>query len=411
MDWQVPGEVVEAIAQQRWHALWEPSGTTRLLNHGSFGRPFKAVRDLQQDLSARIDADPGEFFREGHEERIRSAADEVGRSLDVGNGRSVAFRHNTSTAILDAVGSLTRRDDVVLMTNLGYGGVEIGVRSLADKIGFRMVTVEFEKLDDVVDVSARVVDAVRTHRPAVVVLDEITSDTALLLPVADLAAAIREVSPGTRVVVDGAHSAGMLSSPAINLADVWVSNLHKWPCAATGAGVIVARTGAEIGPLQRSWSGEQTYPDSFTWTGTDDATAYLTAPLALEMLSLMRSAGLDGHIDAVLDDTCSALAAAWDVSTDARPETMRAPWMRLVALPVPGPRTYDWAGWAMASARRSLDLDVAVTFFGEAAYVRLSAHGYNTAADYERVAELPALLVEFEDEAPLPDSTGTPPPE
>lgn len=384
--------MVDAIEQHRWQELWELSGATRLLNHGSFGRPFQAVRDLQQDLSARIDADPGEFFRESHEERIRSAADEVGRYLGVGNGRTVAFRHNASTAVIDAVGSIARRDDVVLMTNLGYGGVEIGVRSLADKMGLRVIKVEFEKLDDVVDLSARVVDAVRTHRPAVVVLDEITSDTALLLPVAEVATAMQEVSPHTRVVVDGAHSAGMLSSPAFDVVDVWVSNLHKWPCAATGSGVIVARDGTEIGPLQRSWSGDQTYPDSFTWTGTDDSTAYLTAPLALEILDQMKSSGLDGHIDEVLDKVCSSLAAEWDVSTDARPETMRAPWMRLVELPVPGPRTQDWAAWAMASARRSLELDVAVTFFGEDAYVRLSAHGYNTVADYERLAELPVVL-------------------
>jgi len=66
--------------------------------------------------------------------------------------------------------------------------------------------------------------------------------------------------------------------------------------------------------------------------------------------------------------------------------------MRLVELPVSGPYTHDWAASAMTAARNSLDLDVAVTFFGERAYVRLSAHGYNTAADYERVAELVAVL-------------------
>lgn len=388
----MPVGVVDAIEKQRWQDLWQPPGRTRLLNHGSFGRPLRAVRDLQEDLGAQLDADPGEFFRENHDERIRSAADEVGRSLGVGIGRSVAFRHNASTAILDAVGSVARRDDVVLMTNLGYGGVGIGVRSLADKIGFRVVTVGFERLSLMGDLSTRVVDAVRTHRPAVIVLDEITSDTALLLPVGELATAIREVSPDTRVVVDGAHSAGMLSSPALEGSDVWVSNLHKWPCAAPGSAVIVAEDGAEIGPLQRSWSGEQTYPDSFTWTGTDDSTAYLTAPLALEMLGRMKSSGLNGHIDELLDKACSAVAADWEVPIDARPEGMRAPWMRLVELPVPGPRTQDWAAWAMATARRSLDLDVAVTFFGEGAYVRLSAHGYNTVADYQRLPELPAVL-------------------
>jgi isopenicillin-N epimerase len=281
---------------------------------------------------------------------------------------------------------------VVLTTNLGYGGIEIGLRRLADLVGYRVVTIGFERLDDVVHIGERITDAVSTHRPAVVVLDEITSDTALLLPVNDLAAAIREISPATRVVVDGAHS-GMLARPAIDAADVWVTNLHKWPCAARGAAVIAAARGAEVGPLQSSWTGEETYPDSFTWTGTDDRTAFLTAPLALRILDLMRTSGLDMHIAEVLDKACSALSAEWDVATDARPESMRAPWMRLVELSVPGPRTYEWAASVMTTAR-SLDLDVAVTFFGEDAYVRLSAHGYNQAADYERVAELPALLAQ-----------------
>lgn len=395
MDQQasVPVEVIDAIQEQRWHELWEPSGTIRLLNHGSFGRPFKVVRDLQQRLEIEIDADPGEHFRETHEQVMRGAADGVGRLLGLDKDKAIAFRHNVSTAIVDAVGSVARHGDTVLTTNLGYGGIEIGLRRLADMVGFQVVTIEFEGLDDVVDLGDRILGAVRAHRPAVVVLDEITSDTALLLPVTELAPAIREISPTTRVVVDGAHS-GMLSPPCFDAADVWVTNLHKWPCAARGAAVIAADAGADIRPLQGSWTGDQTYPDSFTWTGTDDRTAFLTAPLALRILNLMKTSGLDTHISEVLDKACTTLSAEWDVATDARPEAMRAPWMRLVELPVVGPRTYEWAAWAMSAARRSLDLDVAVTYFGENAYVRLSAHGYNDAADYERVAELPAVLAQ-----------------
>lgn len=387
----LPVAVTDDIAAQRWKDLWEPSGTIRLLNHGSFGRPFRIVRELQNRLEIEIDADPAEHFRETHEQVIRSAADEVARSLGVSNDKTVAFRHNVSTAIIDVVGSLAGSSDVVLTTNLGYGGIEIGSRHLGDKVGFRLVTLGFEKLDDVTLFGERVLESVREHLPAVVVLDEITSDTALLLPVNEMAGAIREISPMTKVIVDGAHS-GMLSNPCIDTADVWVTNLHKWPCAARGAGVIVAGAGAEIRPLQGSWTGDETFPGSFTWTGTDDRTAFLTAPLALRVLDSMRTHGLDTHINEVLDKTCTTLSAEWDVAPDARPETMRAPWMRLVRLPVPGPRTYDWAASVMTAARRSLDLDVAVTFFGEDAYVRLSAHGYNELADYERVAGLPALL-------------------
>ena len=388
----VPAEVVDAIGERRWQDLWKPSGTTRLLNHGAFGRPFQAVRDRQHSLRARIDADPGEFYRESHDQMIRAAADEVATSLGVGGDTAIAFRHNASTAMVDAVGSIARRDDDVLITNLGYGGIQIGLTRLAHTIGFRLITIEFDGLDDAIHLHERILETVRAHRPAVVVLDEITSDTALHLPVTELATTIRESSPNTCVVVDGAHSAGMLSNPSIDAADVWVSNLHKWPCAAPGTAVIAAQSGADIGPLQRSWTGDQTYPESFTWTGTDDYSAFLTAPIALRILDLMKGAGLDTHIDEVLDKTASVLGPEWDVPADARPETMRAPWMRLVELPVSGPYTHDWAASAMTAARNSLDLDVAVTFFGERAYVRLSAHGYNTAADYERVAELVAVL-------------------
>lgn len=388
----VAADVVEAIGDHRWQDLWEPSSTTRLLNHGSFGRPFKAVRELQCSLRTEIDADPGEFYREGHNQMIRGAADDVATLLDVGADKAVAFRHNASTAIVDAVGNMARRDDVVVITNLGYGGIQIGLTHLANMIGFRLITIEFDGLDDVLHLHERIRDAVRAHRPTVLVLDEITSDTALHLPITELATTIREISPNTRVVVDGAHSAGMLSSPSIDAVDVWVSNLHKWPCASPGTAVIVAQSAADIGPLQRSWSGDLPYPDSYTWTGTDDYSVYLTSPLALRILDRMKTAGLDAHIDEVLDKASSALAAEWEVPADARLETMRAPWMRLVELPVPGPYTHDWAAAAMTAARNSLDLDVAVTFFGERAFVRLSAHGYNTAADYERVAELPAIL-------------------
>lgn len=392
MTSSLPVEAVDAINEHRFEDLWDPSGTTRLLNHGSFGRPFKAVRQLQQVLRGQIDADPGEYYRESQELRVRGAADQVASMFGVGSEKAVAFRHNASTALIDAVGSLVRRDDVVMATNLGYGGIEVGLNRLADMIGLRLSVIEFADLDDVNHLSERLVEAVRVQGPAVIVFDEITSDTALHLPVTELATAIRKVSPKTRLVVDGAHSAGMLSTPSIDAADVWVSNLHKWPCASPGAAVIVAESGSDIGPLQRSWTGEAAYPDSFTWTGTDDESAFLTAPLAWRILDEMKAAGLDTHIGEVLDKAASALATEWDVASDARPGSMRAPWMRLVEIPVSGVFTHDWAATVMTAARRTLDLDVAVTFFGGRPYVRLSAHGYNTAADYERVAELVAIV-------------------
>jgi isopenicillin-N epimerase len=109
-----------------------------------------------------------------------------------------------------------------------------------------------------------ITDALRsaiTDRTRIVVLDQITSNTAIMIPIADLALISKEA--GAIVVIDGAHSLFSQDcsiykadqklhnpsefSPSLagingtqtklsiaDIADVWLTNAHKWMCSPKG---------------------------------------------------------------------------------------------------------------------------------------------------------------------------------
>lgn len=394
-DWQpqVPDEHRALVAQGRWAELWEHPGPVALVNHGSYGRPFRAVTDLQHRLRRQVAADPAAFYRHGFHDALRHAAARVHDGLGLPPSTRVGFRHNASTALIDAVVGLSSPPAPVLVTNLGYGGVRLGVEQLG-RLGIPAEVVDLPTLPSPDLLLEHLADHVARARPGVVVVDEITSDTAMQLPVPAMVDAIGTAAPHARVVIDGAHAGGMATDPAAGLADAWITDLHKWPCAGHGAAVVAAPADSPVRPLQASWSAPEGFPDSFLWTGTDDVTAFLTAPVALELLDELLAHGLDAHARSLLAQAADVLATAWDVAPDARPPGTGAPWMRLVEVPLPDGATVAPAqlDGLMAAARAQRAVDVALTGFADRLYLRLSAHGYNQPRDYERLVDLPALV-------------------
>ena len=64
------------------------------------------------------------------------------------------------------------------------------------------------------------------------VIDHVTSPTALVFPIEDIVAALEPEIP---VVVDGAHGPGQISVALDDLGASWYTgNLHKWVCAPKG---------------------------------------------------------------------------------------------------------------------------------------------------------------------------------
>jgi len=384
-------ETTQLIAAGDWPGLWSLREGLAFLNHGSFGRTFTHVRRAQSELVSRIDADPSDFYRFEFTELMREAAERVRVALGIPDGHAGAFRHNASTAVIDAVGSFARAGDVVVVTSLGYGGIELGLRFLGDRVGFEVHSIEFAAVEEIADCVEMVLDGVTRLRPAVLVLDQITSSTAALLPLDDIVREVRETSPETRIVIDAAHAAGMLEAPFVPGVDAWIGNLHKWGCAARGVAVLVGRAGSAIGPMQRSWTGLDPFPDSFLWTGTDEVSGYLTAPLALETIQAMRRSELDGRIRGLLGDGSTMLGARWGVAPDALPVGTSAPWMKLLELPGVPELDEELSDRVALAVRERLKADIAIMSFGGKTYCRLSAHGYNKPSDFATIETLPEV--------------------
>lgn len=263
-------------------ALFPLAPEVTYLNHGTVGVTPLSVLDAQDDLRRRIEAAPARFMRHDLKPALRAAADVAARCFG-GRGADYVFTDNATAGINAVLRSLDLGPgDEVLVTDHAYGAVRNAAAYACRKAGARLVAAEIPfPLRDPAAATAAVAAAL-TPATRLAILDHVTSETALVLPLADIAAACH--ASGTRVLVDGAHAPGMLALdiPATG-ADWYAANLHKWGFAPRGCGLLWARAEAQAGlhPATISWRLDEGFTAEFDWTGTRDFTPYLCFPAAV----------------------------------------------------------------------------------------------------------------------------------
>jgi len=280
---------------------WSLDPDVVYLNHGSFGAAPVAVLERQAELRARLERQP-----------VRFLAVELEGMLDEARGRLAAFVHaepddlvfvvNATSAVNAVLRSLDLApgDELVLTTH-EYGASRNALLYAAERAGARAVVAELPfpvgSVDELVDA---VVGAL-TPRTRLLLLDHVTSPTALVLPVERIAAAAAE--RGIVVLVDGAHGPGMVDVDlgALERAGVavYAANCHKWICAPKGSGFLWTRRDLQprVRPTSISHGASSTRTDrgryrlEFDWTGTFDPTAWLCVPHAIDLLGSLLLGG------------------------------------------------------------------------------------------------------------------------
>jgi isopenicillin-N epimerase len=261
------------------------------LNHGSFGACPKPILELQAELRMQMEAEPVQFLWRRYEEHLEPSrialADFIGA-----RSRDLVFVTNSTTGVNAVVRSLKlRRGDELLTTNLDYNACHNVLAEAARRAGAKLVTaqVPFPLRDE-----DEVIDAVMssiTSRTRLAMIDHVSSDTAMILPVERL---IRELEGrGVDTLIDGAHAPGMLP---LNLRQLrpayYTGNLHKWVCAPKGAAFLWVREDKqkEIQPAiishgnNRHRPGYAEFQDRFDWAGTFDPTAWLCVGSSIHWL-------------------------------------------------------------------------------------------------------------------------------
>ncbi len=314
-------------------SAWALDPDVTYLNHGTVGAPPLRVLQAQAALRDELERQPSAFLlRETagltggprtEPTRMRVAADAVARFVGA-RGADVVWVDNATTGANAVLGSLDLRvGDEILVTDHGYGAVVNAARYVARRAGasVRTVSLPYPRGVHPDAVLAAVVGAL-TPRTRMVVIDHVAAESALVLPVAEIAAACR--ARGVQVLVDGAHGPGAfaLDVPALG-ADLYVANLHKWAWSPRSAGFLWARPElqASLHPPVISWGLDQGFTQEFDWVGTRDPTAWLAAPEGLTMLDELGRDAVFAHNHTLAWAAGQRLAVRWGGEVPA-PESM-----------------------------------------------------------------------------------------
>ncbi|NUR15931.1 MAG: aminotransferase class V-fold PLP-dependent enzyme, partial [Dermatophilaceae bacterium] len=182
------------------------------LNHGAFGAVPRSVREAQDRARARIERAPMRAFRDELAAALAGAREQAAAFLGLPTDSTALVRNVTEGVgvVLQGLG-IGPGDDVVV-SNHGY----LTAGWSAEARGATLRRAEFPVDADPGKVAAAFAAAV-TDRTRLVIVDQITSPTALLLPVAEVAAAVAPVP----VLVDAAHVPGAL--PGLDVEDLGVA--------------------------------------------------------------------------------------------------------------------------------------------------------------------------------------------
>ncbi len=370
------------------------------LNHGSFGATPRIVFEAQAQWQRELESEPVQFLWGDLEPRLRTVRERVGQFVGA-HPDDLALVTNATTGVNTVLRSLKlKAGDELVTTSHGYNACTNAMRSVSSRFGahVKIASVPFPVVDE-----NQVFDAIEkciNDRTVLVLVDHITSPTALIFPVEWIVKSCQ--ARGILTLIDGAHAPGMCE---LNLreigADFYTGNLHKWVCAPKGAAFLHVKREHQswVEPLVVSHGANASRTDvspfrlNFDWVGTSDPSAFLSVPQALESVAAMHEQGWPG----VMKANHELVLEGADIVNEVLPQAARVPEhllgsMAALALPVrqSAPPSLPGGGEMDALQRRlflAYGIEVPIFAFEGQRLLRISAQRYNSRADYELLAK------------------------
>ena len=375
---------------------WPLDPAVTYLNHGTVGVTPRRVLAAQQQIRDEIERQPSRALlrdlaeaglgrRDGQPFRMRVAAAAVAGFLG-GRGDDLVFVDNVTAGATAVLRSFPfEPGDEILARDLGSGGVTRAALQIARErhavIRTATMPYPFRALD-----IAEAYETAVSARTRVAIVDHITAESALVLPLADIAARLK--ARGVAVLADGAHAPGAIALDIPSLGVDWYSaNLHKWGWVPRSSGILWASPHRQAGlhAIVPSWGLDRGFTTEFDWPGTRDPSPHLSAPTAI---ALFREWGFDeirAHNHRLAWAGAQLLADRWQTPFDT-PESMIGT-MATVPLPESLGDSPEDAQVLRDALLFEDHIEVQLHAWRERLHVRISAQIYNELSDIERLAD------------------------
>ena len=354
------------------------------LNFGSFGATPKPVFDRYQSYQLEMERDPVQFITVRLSQYLKKSREALSSYIAC-DADDVVMVLNPSYAVNTIAKSIKwEAGDEILTTDLEYGACDRAWKLICSQVGAKYIRQPIQL--PLIDAQTFVDNlfAGVTDRTRMIFISHITSTTALILPVAEVAARAKEL--GIPVFVDGAHVPGHvpLDLSALDV-EYYTGACHKWMMTPKGSSFMYVKKSLQndIKPLVVSWGYDALFPshsrflDWHSLNGTRDYTASLCISDAIEFMEV--------------HDWKSVAKRSWDLV-----KSYANTFSELLDSPLLAPLHDDFIGQMLSVEIKTPDpeklyrtfvdeykVEIPVMRHDDRVYLRYSINGFNTAEDLE----------------------------
>ncbi len=356
------------------------------LNFGSFGACPRPIFDDYQRWQRELESEPAQFMNVNGPRYLEQSRQALAAYIHC-DADDLVYTINPSYGVNIVAKSFPLQPgDEILSTDLEYGACDRTWKYYCEKKGaffirrpVRLPVTSKEEL--IADFLAGI-----TPRTKAVFISQITSATALILPVKEICSAARD--RGIITIVDGAHTPGHLPLDLRTLpADIFTGACHKWMMTPKGSSFLFVRRELQplFDPLLISWGYRSAHPshsqflDYHQLQGTRDFSAFLTIPRAIEFMQENRWTEVAAASRKMVRDNaarfCDLLGCGsmCPISEDFLGQ--------MLALPI---ETHDPDGFKR-HLFTTFKVEIAVNRQGNYNLLRYSINGFNSQDDLDRL--------------------------